>query len=169
MLRNSLFEAVKLTKNADFDKYKYVWYSIGFGAFKSFSLSDSSRFGENIVTCGANMNSSVHYDNRKRVIFIPGRGPTQRLSSITLTAKKEYAANFSEQQKEFRLRCLHYNGVNCYLFFNGVEIYQSKAKDSKINAASLELKKSLSWNYENDWITWICLWFFSWLWQYWCC
>lgn len=63
------------------------------------------------------------------------------LSSITMTAKKEYAANFSEQQKEFHLR-LHYNGVNCYLFFNGVEIYKSKAKDSKIHAASLELKKN---------------------------
>ena len=29
---NSLFGAIKLTKNADFDKYKYSGYGIGFDA-----------------------------------------------------------------------------------------------------------------------------------------
>ena len=32
---------------------------------------------------------------------------------------------------------LHYHGVNSYLFVNGTEIYQFKAKDSEIKACSL--------------------------------
>ena len=86
------------------------------------------------------MSSSVHIDNRKKNILILGKGPTQRLDDITMTAEKEYATNFSEQQKEFCLR-LHYKGVNSYLFFNGVEIYKFKANDSQINAAPLSLGK----------------------------
>ena len=43
MLGNSLFGAVKLTKN---DKYCYSGYSIGFDTRGSFSPSDSSGFGK---------------------------------------------------------------------------------------------------------------------------
>ena len=32
---------------------------------------------------------------------------------------------------------LHYNGANSYLFVNGTEIYEFKAKDSEILASSL--------------------------------
>ena len=32
-LANALFGAVKLTKNADIDKYKYFGYGIGFGGY----------------------------------------------------------------------------------------------------------------------------------------
>ena len=38
LLGNSLFGAVKLTKNADPDKYKYSGYGIGFDARGSFLL-----------------------------------------------------------------------------------------------------------------------------------
>ena len=41
-LENSLFGTVKVTKNADFDKYKCSGYDIGFDAVRSVSLSDSS-------------------------------------------------------------------------------------------------------------------------------
>ena len=44
---NSLFGAIKLTKNADFDKYKYSGYGIGFDAWGSFLLSDGSKCGKN--------------------------------------------------------------------------------------------------------------------------
>ena len=37
-LQNSLFRAVKLTKNADPDKYKYSSYSIRFDAGRSFLI-----------------------------------------------------------------------------------------------------------------------------------
>ena len=41
-----MFGAVKFTKNAEFDKYKYYGYGIGFDVRESFSLSDGSEFGK---------------------------------------------------------------------------------------------------------------------------
>ena len=39
--------------------------------------------------------------------------------------------NFTEHNKKFYLS-LHYNGVNSYLFINGIEIHKFKAKDCEI-------------------------------------
>ena len=50
-LGNFWFGAVELTKNADFDKYKYSGYCTGFNAHESFSLSDGSEFGKFISAC----------------------------------------------------------------------------------------------------------------------
>ena len=44
---------------------------------------------------------------------------TQELDDTTLTARKEYSINFTEQQNGFLLT-LHYNEVNSYIFVNGV-------------------------------------------------
>ena len=68
-LGNSLFVAVKLTKNADPDKYKYSGYGIGFDASGSFSLSNGSGFGKNVIF-GADKSSLVHIDNKKKYILI---------------------------------------------------------------------------------------------------
>ena len=65
-----MFGAVKLTKNADFDKYKYSGYGIGFDASGSFFLLDGSRFGKIQIIFGAVMSWSVHVDNRKKDILI---------------------------------------------------------------------------------------------------
>ena len=73
---------------------------------------------------------------KKKDILILGKGPTQELDDTTLTAEKEYAINFDEEHKKFCLS-LYYNGVNSYIFVNGVEIYKFKAKGSEINAAPL--------------------------------
>ena len=53
-----------------------------------------------------------------------------------MTAEKEDAINFSEQQNKFCLS-VHYNGVNNYKFVSGVEIYKLEAKDPERNAAPL--------------------------------
>ena len=42
-----------------------------------------------------------------------------------------YSINFTVTKKKFCLS-LHYNGANSYLFINGKEIYEFKAKDSEI-------------------------------------
>ena len=42
-----------------------------------------------------------------------------------------YVINFTVTKKKFCLS-LHYNGVNSYLFVNGIEIIKFKAKDSEI-------------------------------------
>ena len=74
--------AVEFTKNTDFDRYKYSGYSIGFDARGSFSLSDSSEFGKNVIIFGTHMSSSVHVDkidNKKKDILILSKGTTDSL------------------------------------------------------------------------------------------
>lgn len=51
---------------------------------------------------------------------------SQGLDKITLPAEKEYWINFTKQHKKYCLS-FHYNGVNSYLFVNGVKVN----KDSK--------------------------------------
>ena len=55
----------------------------------------------------------------------------QTLDDATLTTENF----FKEQHKKFCLS-LRYNGVNSYLFVNGVEIYKFKGKDSETHAAT---------------------------------
>ena len=92
-----------MTKNAGPDKYKYSRQGIRLAGRGSFSLNDGNGFGKNAIIFGADMSSSVHLDNNKKYIMILGDGPTQGSDDTTLTAKKEYAINFNEQQKKFCL------------------------------------------------------------------
>ena len=75
-LKNCLFGAVTLTKNADIDKYGYSGYGIGFDRRGSFSFPGGG-FGQNVLIFGADMSSSVHVDNKKTGILVLGKGPTQ--------------------------------------------------------------------------------------------
>ena len=56
---NCLFRAVKLTKNADIDKYKYSRYGTRFDRRGTF-LCHSSGFGCNIIIFGVYKSSSIH-------------------------------------------------------------------------------------------------------------
>ena len=64
-LKDCFFRAVKLTKNADPDKYKYTGYGIGFDSRSKFSLPDGST-GKNDIIFRGDMSSSVHIDNKKK-------------------------------------------------------------------------------------------------------
>ena len=66
-LENCVFGAVKLTKNPDFDKYKYSGYGMGFDRRGQFSFG--SRFGQNVIILGADMSSSVHAKNKTKKYF----------------------------------------------------------------------------------------------------
>ena len=146
-LKNCLFVAVTLTKNADIDKYGYSGYGIGFDRRSSFSFP-SGGFGQNVLIFGVDMSSSAHIDNKKKNILVLGIGPTQGLEH-TLTAEKMYSINFTVTKKKFCLN-LHYNGANSYLFVNGTEIYKFKAKDSEIVATPLCLGNiSKDWSVDN--------------------
>ena len=127
-IKNCLFGAVTLTKNADIEKYGYSGYGIGFDRRGSFSFP-GGRFGQNVIIFGADMSSSTHIDNKKKDILILGVGPTQGLEH-TLTAEKMYSINFTVTNIKFCLS-LHYNEANSYLFVNGTEIYKFKVKDSE--------------------------------------
>ena len=75
-LKNCLFGAVTLTKNANIDKYGYSGYGIGFDRKSSFSFPGGG-FGQNVLIFGADMSSSAHIDNKKKGILVFGKEPTQ--------------------------------------------------------------------------------------------
>ena len=54
-------------------------------------------------------------------ILIVGKGLTQGLDDIKLTAEKKYSITFTVTGKKFYLS-LHYNWANSYLFVNVTEI-----------------------------------------------
>ena len=83
-LENCLFGSVKLTKNADIDKYGYSGYGIGFDRETSFSFGN--EIGKNVIIFGVDMSLSAKIDNMKKDILILGKGPTQGLEH-TLGAK----------------------------------------------------------------------------------
>ena len=134
--------AVKLTKNADPDKYKYSGYGIGFDCCSFSSLPDNTM-RKNGIIFGADMNSSVHVDNKGKDILIYGKGPTQRLDDTTLTAEAKYSINFTQSNRRF-CSSFHYNGSNSVLFVNATKICQFKAKDSEIknDFTAINMKKT---------------------------
>ena len=145
-LKNCLFGAVTLTKNADIEKYKYSGYGIGFDRGSSFSFTGGG-FGQNVLIFGPDMSTSIHFDNKGKDILVLGRGPTQGLES-TLTAEQMYSISFTVTKKKFCLSLL-YNGANSYLFVNGTGIIKFKAKKySAIVASPLCLG-----NISKDWST----------------
>ena len=88
-LSNCLFGPLKLTKNADPDKYKYSGYGMGFDSRSEFLFTDGS-YGQNVIIFGDDMSSYVHVDNAGKNILILGEGPTQRLDNNTLPAEPKY-------------------------------------------------------------------------------
>ena len=85
-LENCLFGTVKLTKNADIDKYGYSGYGIGFDRHGSFSFPGTG-LGRNVIIFGVDMSSSTKIDNRKKDILILGKGPTQGLEQTVNSEK----------------------------------------------------------------------------------
>ena len=98
-LKNCLFGAVTLTKNADIEKCKYSGYGIRFDRKSSFSFPDG-RFGQNVIIVGVDMSSSIHIDNKKEDILVLGRRLSQGIES-TLTAEKMYSINFTVTKNFF--------------------------------------------------------------------
>ena len=76
---DSLFGAAKLTKNADFDKYRYSGYGIGFDVRGSYSLSIGNEFGINGIIFDADKSSSKHVGKRKEDILILCKVPIPRV------------------------------------------------------------------------------------------
>ena len=68
-LEDCLFGAVKLTRSADFDKYKPSGYGTGFEGYETF-LFPNGEYGRNIITSGVHMSSSVHVDNSKHINYL---------------------------------------------------------------------------------------------------
>ena len=112
-LKNGLFGAVTLTKNAHIDKYKYSGYGIGFDRRSSFSFPGGG-FGQNVLIFGADMSFSAHIDKKKKDILFLGKRPTQGLEHI-LTAEKMCSISFTVTKKKF-----------CLILFNSFTLQWSK-------------------------------------------
>ena len=97
-LNNCLFGSVKLTKNADLDRYKYSGYCISFDFLSDFLFTDGSM-GKNVIKFGADMVSSVHIDNKNKDILVLGEESKQGLDDTTLTAEAKYPINFTQSGK----------------------------------------------------------------------
>ena len=91
--------AISLTKNADINKYGYSGYGIGFDRHGSFSFPGTG-LGRNVIMFGVDMSSSTKIHSKKKDIFILGKDSTQGLE-YTLSAKKMYSINFTENNKKF--------------------------------------------------------------------
>ena len=76
-LKNCLFGAVTLTKNANIEKYGCSGFGIGFYRRSSFTFPGGG-FGQNILMFGVDMRSSAHIDNKKKDILVLRKGPTKR-------------------------------------------------------------------------------------------
>ena len=92
------FDLLKLTKNADIDKYGYSGYGIGFDRNISFSVGN--EIGKNILIFEVDMSSSTKIDNRKKDILIVGIGPARGLEN-TLSTEKLYSINFTKKNTKF--------------------------------------------------------------------
>ena len=94
-LKDCLFGGVKLARNVDLDKYVYTGYSIGFNSRSEFSLPNSS-VGKNVIMFVVYMSSSVHVDNKKKEIFILGKGSTLEFDDTMLIVEDQaqFSINF---------------------------------------------------------------------------
>ena len=77
-LENFLFDAVKLVKNADVDKYKYCGYGIRLHRNETSSFP-AGGFYKNVIVFGVDMSSSLYVNNKKKDILILGNGSTKGL------------------------------------------------------------------------------------------
>ena len=55
--------------------------------------------GKHVIIFGADMNSSVHIDNKNKYIVIIGKGPTQGLDGTTLTAEANMLLFYTIRKK----------------------------------------------------------------------
>ena len=137
-LKDCLFQAVKLAKNANTNKYSCSGYGIGFDSRSIFSVPNFD-WGKNVIIFGVDMSSSVHTNNKNKNILILGKRQTKGLDNTSLTTEAGYSINFSRSEREFCLS-LHYNGSNSFLFVDATKTHQFKAKNSEIKRYPLCLR-----------------------------
>ena len=91
----------------------------------------SGGYGKNVIIFGADLSSSKHANNKTRNILVLGRYFMQGIDCTIIYAEGMYSTNFTITNKKF---CVsqHYNSDSSYLFVNGKEIINFKAKDSEI-------------------------------------
>ena len=140
VLKNCLFgetEVKKSNNTADPHKWQYSGYSLAFDRTGQFTHPDGG-WGRNVIIFGADLLNSRHTTNKIQNILVLGEAFVQKINDTTIYAGKMYSPHFSVENKTFCLS-LHYNGDDSYLFVNGKQVIQFKAKDSEIKLRPLTL------------------------------
>ena len=137
-IQNALFGAMQITKNAtDYDKNNYKGYGICFDERSEFghTVTEDGRAhttdARNVLNFGADMSFRVHATNRANHIYLMGTGLTQGINDTTIYAEKNFYRNFTDFGKKFVLS-LHYKGDDSYLFVNGRQELNFKAKTNQL-------------------------------------
>ena len=136
-IKNALFGAMQITKNADTSKYNYKGYGICFDKSKEFThVRKRGNFNDttsarNVIIFGVDMSFSKHANNKRNNICVMGKDYVQRINDATIYAEKMYYRNFTDPGKKFLLS-LHYNGDNSYLYVNGNQELKFKAKTDQL-------------------------------------
>ena len=94
-----LLGGVKLTKNANPDKYSYSGYGIGFNLQLHFLVSNFG-FGRNIIIFGVDNGSSTRVDNRKKDILVLGEAATQGLDDTAIISGSNILLTIPLPQKK---------------------------------------------------------------------
>ena len=77
ILENCLFGKIKMTKNADTDKYKYQGHGIGFDLSGIFSHTIEGD-GKDVIILGVDMTNSKHANNKTKHVLVLGHGLIQK-------------------------------------------------------------------------------------------
>ena len=127
-----LFGAIKITNttNSDTDKWQYSDYEIGFDSKGEFAHPDGGD-GKNFIIFGADLSNSRHANNKTKHVLVLGREFIQKINDTTIYVEEMNSPNFTVDNKIFCL-ILHYNGENSYLFVNGKQVVNFKAKNSEL-------------------------------------
>ena len=83
ILENCLFGAIKITKNADFDKYKYSGYGFVFYSRGSFS-HPSRKNGRNTIIFGADLSTSVYANSKLNNVLVLDKAFMKGLNGNTI-------------------------------------------------------------------------------------
>ena len=129
---------MQITKDVtDNSKNNYKVYGICFDERSQFGHTITkggfthTTKGRNVLIFGAGMSFNVHATNRANNIYLMGEGLTQGIHDTTIYVEKNYYRNFTDPGKKFVLS-LHYNGDNSYLFVNGRQELEFKAKTDQL-------------------------------------
>ena len=93
-IKNALFGAMEITKNADTSKYAYKGYGICFDEGGTFSKGSINN-GRNVLILGVDESSLVHADNKANNIYVMVDLFVQGINDTTLYAEKVYNQNFT--------------------------------------------------------------------------
>ena len=145
-IKNALFGAMEITKNADNSKYKYKGYGICFDEGGSFSIGNINN-RRNVLIFGVDESYVIHSNNKANNIYVMGDGIVLGINDTTLYAEKIYSQNFTQPCKKSVLS-LHYISDDSYLFVNGKQELKFKCKTE-----SLVKEKLCIGNLSDKWTT----------------